>query len=556
MTVLSERLAPLARQLKDSQATVRPVSQAELTIQLDDEDTFVQSRRIVLEWIAQRAGQELPKHAWTGEDFELEEVGAQRTAAVSLDHPRYWCARLDDSDRSVPQRSWVTEVALAQTRENQVLFGARLHCVTRGGDAPFDPSVPRFVRAIIEKFPDSTFSDGLKVGPDPWIVRSNQDVEELCRHIEDQNRRLDLIICAVPEGCEDPSDTSVNAVMLHRQLMGAAHVAVITSSASFALSDALGKEFSVFRGAVRTYRADFNNALDEPFRHPLAISSRISAWPSGGPRGYERMLINAALQRSSTNRDASRRLPAFTDVKRIAAKFRRETARKLDISDQELLRLADQEISALQEAAQKDRETFEGLVEQYERERDQALEEAQQANNTAHSLRARIRILDAQRAKSGDLIESTPIPDSLDSLEEWTQEHLSGSVEIHNRAFKGAKKSAYEDISLIYRSLLLLRDQYVPMRREGGVEKRTEFERCARELGLSEEPTFSGERWGEEGDTYKIRHAGVLQLLDRHLKKGNSRDERFCFRLYFFWDNDTQQVVVGWLPSHLDTRIT
>lgn len=556
MTVLSERLAPLARQLRDSQATVRPVSQAELTIQLDDEDAFLQSRRIVLEWIAQRAGQKLPEHAWTGEDFELEEVGAQRTAAVSLDHPRYWCARLDDSDRSVPQRSWVTEVALAQTRENQVLFGARLHCVTHGEDVPFVPSIPRFVRALVEKFPNNTFSEGWQVNPIPRVIRSTQDVDELCLHIEDPNRRLDLIVCALPEGCEDPSQTSVNVDTLHRQLMGAAHVAVITSSASFALSDALGKEFSVFRGAVRTYRADFNNVLDEPFRHPLSLSTRISTWPTGGPQGYEQMLINASLQRSSTNRDASRRLPAFTDVKRIAAKVRREAARQLDKTDRELLQLADQEILALQEAAQKDRETFQGLVEQYERERDQALEETQQANNAAHGLRARIRTLEAQRAQTEGSSESAAIPESLDQLEEWAREHLSGSVEIHNRALKGAKKSTFADASLIYNSLLLLRDQYVPMRREGGIDKKAEFERRASELGLSEEPTFSGDRWGEEGDTYKVRHAGVLRLLDRHLKKGTSRDERFCFRLYFFWENDTQQAVVGWLPSHLDTRIT
>ena len=42
--------------------------------------------------------------------------------------------------------------------------------------------------------------------------------------------------------------------------------------------------------------------------------------------------------------------------------------------------------------------------------------------------------------------------------------------------------------------------------------------------------------------------------LDRHLKKGTNREPRYCFRLYFFWDDTTSQVVVGWLPSHLSTR--
>jgi hypothetical protein len=118
------------------------------------------------------------------------------------------------------------------------------------------------------------------------------------------------------------------------------------------------------------------------------------------------------------------------------------------------------------------------------------------------------------------------------------------------------KKSRYEDIELIYKALLLLRDGYVPMRRDGGLDKKELFERQCRGLGLSEEATFSGKRWGEEGDTYKVRYAGRPRLLDRHLKKGTGRDERYTFRLYFFWDEDSEQVVVGWLPSHLDTRIS
>lgn len=64
------------------------------------------------------------------------------------------------------------------------------------------------------------------------------------------------------------------------------------------------------------------------------------------------------------------------------------------------------------------------------------------------------------------------------------------------------------------------------------------------------------ERVGEQGDTYLISVDGRPRMLDRHLKKGTSKDQRHCFRLYFLWDEDSQQAVVGWLPSHLDTRQT
>jgi hypothetical protein len=94
------------------------------------------------------------------------------------------------------------------------------------------------------------------------------------------------------------------------------------------------------------------------------------------------------------------------------------------------------------------------------------------------------------------------------------------------------------------------------MKRDGGLDKKAIFDDGCKKLGLSEEPTFTGDRWGEEGDTYLVRYVGRRCLLDRHLKKGTSKDERYCFQLYFFWDEESGQVVVGWLPSHLDTRVT
>ena len=55
-------------------------------------------------------------------------------------------------------------------------------------------------------------------------------------------------------------------------------------------------------------------------------------------------------------------------------------------------------------------------------------------------------------------------------------------------------------------------------------------------------------------DLYSVQYGGSRRPLDRHLKGGISRERRYGFRLYFFWDDESQLVVVGWLPSHLDNR--
>jgi hypothetical protein len=37
---------------------------------------------------------------------------------------------------------------------------------------------------------------------------------------------------------------------------------------------------------------------------------------------------------------------------------------------------------------------------------------------------------------------------------------------------------------------------------------------------------------------------------------GNTRDPKRRLEIYYFWDDDPQQVMVGWLPGHLVNRLT
>jgi len=483
---MAEQLAPVAARLRGVYSVVQSVSQVILEIRREHEtDVFATARNIVINWVKDRAGRPLPPQAWKGEGFELEEIGSQRTAAVNIDQPRYWAARLDDSDKEVPQRSWVTEVGIAERASDSVVLGARLLCVLRGEDTSFDPSIPRFVRTIVERIP-STYLEGRRIRLDPQIIRSEDEVDEIVALIENRARRLDVIMCALPEGSEDIATATVRTNQIHMRTLGAAHVAVITGPASFHLSDRIGKEFSVFRGAVRTYRSSFDTAQDEPFRHPLGLPKRIIEWPDGGSEGYERFLIRQTLLRSAAGHDVERQLPPFTEVRRIAAQLRLEAARDTGSSERELLALAEKEIKELRDSSEKDRATYQGLVDQYERERDQAREEAQQTQAASGHLRQRIRALEEQVKSSTKSVADAPIPTSLDGLEPWCRNQLSGVVDLHNRAIQGAKKSRYEDVTLIYKALLLLRDACVPMKRDGGLDKKAQFEMGCQQLGISQ----------------------------------------------------------------------
>src|SRR6185369_15299355 len=135
---------------------------------------------------------------------------------------------------------------------------------------------------------------------------------------------------------------------------------------------------SVFRQAIRTYKPGFNPDQDEPFRHPLALPHRITAWPDGGAVGYQKFLIDRILATSVSTRDFEQRMPPFTTVRRVASELRMATAREAGSSDAELLKLAEEEITKLRKALDEERETNAGLWKVAEEERNQALAEAQQ----------------------------------------------------------------------------------------------------------------------------------------------------------------------------------
>jgi hypothetical protein len=153
-----------------------------------------------------------------------------------------------------------------------------------------------------------------------------------------------------------------------------------------------------------------------------------------------------------------------------------------------------------------------------------------------------------------------PVPEELDSLEPWVNEHHGEKIVLHSRAVAGARKSLYSEVATIYRALDFLANEYWELKNstpETRAKNSAFHDRKLQELGMDIAPTISETRAGEQGEEYKVIYPPGGQqrrLLELHLRKGSDRDTRFCLRIYFFWDEQLRKVVVGWLPSHLETR--
>lgn len=550
---LREQLAPIDAALREGKAHIQPVSQVTLRLKPGaNGDRYHKTVRDILGWLNDRAGQKLPDEAWSFKSFEMTDVGAQRTAAVGITDPLYWAARLDDADKEVARRTWITEIGVGLDDNQDVIFGTRLTCVARGENPSFPPTVPGFVKSILAT--GNCELDGQLANGKPSYVESVDDVEKLVAFLEQKDRIGDVIVLAQQEKDGNPPQTILNANTLAKKLHGVAHVVVLSSAASYALTDRVGKELSVFRQAVRTYRPGFRAWLDEPGRHPLAMPKRILEWKDGGSAAFESELCARAIFNTVYVPRREERLPAFTTVRQIAAKLERESARSSGASDSELLRMYDEENQRLTSDIQEQKELSDQLLMEAEREREIAIERANEANAQTMHARERIRKLVERLATVTGNAEETPIPESLAGFEEWCEEHLAGFVVVSNRAYQGAKKSVFHDPSRIYRALLVLRDHYVPMRIYGGAAYQAAYQKALAELHMEDSLTGDGAKF--EGDQYTVQYQGARRELDRHLKAGKSHDPKFCLRVYFFWDDESQVVVVGWLPSHLENRMS
>jgi len=535
----------LTQHKKAAKTRIRMVSQATFRlIPEDGEDLFTQTITSILKWIDKRAGGKLPSHAWDCKSFELSEIGAQRTAAELLNEPRYWAARLDDADRQVPQRTWVTEIGVGIGPDGCVLFGCRLICTTRGEDAPFDRSIPGFVKKIVGA--SNAALDGRPISRTPWLVAQQNDVDELVRLLEDPDRNADVLVISLPDQSSNPSDALVSPNDIYNRVAGAAHVCILTGPASLYLAERVGHALSVFRQSVRTYKPGFKSWIDQSSNHPFATAATIRSWI--GASSFEAWLIDQLLGDSVYGK--TDQLPSFNVIRQLSYQEQFRQLREAGGSDSELRQLFERDNEELRKQLKEQKELYDGLLETAERERQEAQQEASAAKQQAFDRLRQVRSLEAKTSQVDQ--SPTPVPDDLNDFESWCAIHLGSSVEMTNRAYQGVRKSEYHDPRFLYQTLLLLRDFYVPMRVDSSPEKRAAYEAELKKLQLEE--SFTGE--GVNSDQYTVQYGGRRRALDKHLKGGNSRDRRYQFRLYFFWDEDDNVAVVGWLPSHLDNRMS
>lgn len=537
MTTFKDALAPLA-------ARMRPVrSEREvlrvfgtLQTQTDSHDSLDPVRNQVLRWVNKRCGP-LPDEAWQFRSFEKFRGGAN-AHCVSIRQPEtdFWALRADDSDKTVAGRVWSTEITVGRAAGQPAGFSCRLLVSATEDKFSYSPAVPGVVRQIADEF--TLHNAGLTLRSKPESIADAPSFDSLLEQLEDPSRRIPIVVFTTPDGHDMPL---LDVAELSGKLVGLAQFVVLSGDYTWKLTEAFGKQRSIFGGGFRAYLPGFSTT-ETPYRHPLVVPQHLQT-DSQKKRAVQNLADTLARQSNLGSR-LGIDVPTFSNVRLTSSQLARAESRT-DRTDTQKLADVEELNNVLMAELESNKQQHEDEVEYFSAEHGKAEQRAEEAEFNLFAAQARIEHLTGLlNARGQSAEEQTATPDNWPAFADWVDRNFAGRVALTPVARKELKKALFEDIDLACRCIVWLAKEH-------------------REARLSEVSAIANNEVVESGiknsrcggDTYEVQWQGQGYEADWHIKNGgNTRSPERCFRIYYFWDGD--QIVITHMPSHRKTSMS
>lgn len=487
-----------------------------------------------LKWVQGRCGGQLPADAWKHQSFEYLPGGRNSNCVHLTEGADIWAIRTDDPDKTVAGRNWTTEIVVGLLPNQPPRFSSRLLVSTPESDPRIEPHTPGFFRQVVKTCQLACGNQHISVKP--WVLETAEDADELIEHLVDPKRHLPIFAVTLAERGRSDHPT-LNTTDLGRAVLGIAHVALIHPAAAWRLTDRFGKSRSVFGGAARVYLPEFAEDAD-PYSHRLVLADQI-ATPEGTARRtswFRQLAAEQSVRRTKLGYDVL----SFAEIRNVTLKLRQQTLRKEKFSESEQLAIANDRITALEKGIEQQKSEQEYYVTEYVKER----KRAEAAESQAYNSSARTQSLIGQlKAKGDDPDANIALPETWADLCDWCDKHLTGRLVLTPNARRGARNPDYRDVETAARCLLWLAADSRDTRIAGGSGS------------INNKTIMDGIQNASCGsDTYDFDWNGRRLSADWHIKNGgNTRDPSRCLRIYYCFDEQTQQIIVSDLPAHRRT---
>ena len=231
---------------------------------------------------------------------------------------------------------------------------------------------------------------------------------------------------------------------------------------------------------------------------------------------------------------------AFAAIRNVSLQFRQQQLKSQGASDSDQLAAANARIDALE----KDVSDQNASLEYFDGEHKRSEDRAEAAEEQARASAFQIQQLIGQIKAAGDAVDTDiELPKSWQDFANWADVNLAGRVVLSPQARRQVRSPEFEDVEVAARCLLWLATACRDRRMKGG------------EGSLRDEAVEDGIRNAHCGaDQFDLDWQGQRQTADWHIKNGgNTRDPKRCLRIYYFWHESTQQIVVAEMPAHRRT---
>lgn len=379
--------------------------------------------------------------------------------------------------------------------------------------------------------------DGWRLSREPAWAIDDGGVQALAELLLDRDRVLPVVVVTPVERYDEERDEYrtqplVDADDIGATLVGLAHVAVVdTEALTYGLTDLVGRQLSVFGGAVRLYWPELDDD-GPPAAHPLWLPDRLGE-PRNRPLSallLRRLAAASTFRVSSANLDA--RLRAAVD-RQARDEIARLFARARDAS------LAPEWQAELERAWS-----------EADRLREENAELAGQLAVALDNLRAisrhAPRIVDEETSGSVLAPGEPGEPRTLVAAVQRAGAECPHLVFL-GEAMDSARRAAYRQPGRLYGALLAMEevaDDWGRGQLPSGF--RDAFAARGFEFAAHVSPTALG-RFGHE---YERRYEGRTIAMGPHLALGRGSPAACC-RIYFHLDEEKHLFVVGHVGNHL-----
>ncbi len=520
--------------------------------EMTDKEAFERASNIVYEWAKHKFSKifrQMPSKKTSFKDNrDGNEIGVIYESTQGC-----FIFRGVHPDVSVPGRMWIIDIQICKAEESY-WFAIRLSATSLHTCTEVVPlSRPGFVSFIIENI---GISDVFQISKTSNLLSSSEDVDDFLKFLENPERRLPVVLITPLSHIESNEKRyMMSPTQISKDLSGTAHVFHITSDANEYLTECVGKEWSVFNGAVRTYYPGLSFEESDYYQHPLCTCSRIYIRNTIGSSDPD--LCMHEIEDYIRKYTVTQRIP--WEEKQIDfyltayQKYLQNQRNATNNSYNDLCTSYEAQIAQIEKQAKENlalADSYSKDCEEYNNQIDFQKQEINKLKNLVSTLRFQLK--EATSGKS----EEIPEDGSYTEIEDWISNYYPEKLIILPRAVRSLKNANYIDSALVYKCLKLLATSYYDYC-TGAISYEDFTVECKKvDSSLEERGAITDVSAGMYGDTYYVQYRGKKWKLERHLAKGINKDQRYCLRIYFFWDDENQTIVIGDLPHHLNTSAT